>query len=54
LLRLGSLKLVIVKAQIIKLVKDIELKSLFGSTHYELLVKIVKKILLSLTHILMH
>jgi hypothetical protein len=52
LLRLGSLKLVINKAQIIKLIKDNELKSLFCSARYvsasarELLVKIVKKILL--------
>jgi hypothetical protein len=51
-LRLGSLKLMINKAQIIKLVKNNELKSLFGSARYvlasahELLVKIVKKILL--------
>jgi hypothetical protein len=51
-LRLGSLKLVIDKAWIIKLVKDNEPKSLFGSARYmlasahELLVKIIKKILL--------
>jgi hypothetical protein len=42
---------VIDKAQIIKLVKDNELKSLFGSSYYmlasthELLIKIVKKML---------
>jgi hypothetical protein len=51
-LRLGSLKFVIDKARIIKLVKDNELKSLFGSARYvlasarEQLVKTIKKILL--------
>jgi hypothetical protein len=50
-LMLGSLKLVIDKARIIKLVKDNKLKSLFGSARYmltsahEQLVKIIKKIL---------
>jgi hypothetical protein len=59
-LKLGSLNLMIDKARIVMLVKDNDLKSLFGLARYvsasahELLIKIAKKILLKPIDILIH